>query len=119
MKKVLCITVIVLLSGLYQVNAQTANPYWGLYGALAKPTGDFGSTESDKAGAAETGYGAGIEYTKPMNSPGLSWVSNVSIIMNGFDEESLGDFSGSGLNVDDPAKSLSCVAVNKYLKLLK
>lgn len=93
MKTVLFITAFVLLSGIYQVNAQTEKPYWGLYGAIALPRGDFGSndTDEDKSGLAKTGFGAGVEHTYPLSSPGLSWVSNVSFILNGFDGEALKD----------------------------
>lgn len=103
MKTLLFLTAFVLLSGIYQVNAQTAKPYWGLYGAVALPSGEFGSSDidDDHPGLATTGFGAGVEHTYPLSSPGFSWVSNVSFILNGVDEEAVKDMVGDeDINID-------------------
>jgi len=91
MRKVLFLTVGVLLFGICQVNAQNEKPYWGLYGAISLPRGDFGDNVGSDAGLAKTGFGVGIECTFPLNSPGISWVTNVSFILNGVDEDTFED----------------------------
>ncbi len=73
-------------------NAQTVT----LFGGVALPQGDFGDDDVDdfmdedgEAGLAVTGFGAGFEYSAPMQAEGLSWVFGASFLMNGVDEKEI------------------------------
>ncbi|MBN2355019.1 outer membrane beta-barrel protein [candidate division KSB1 bacterium] len=89
--------------------AQTAGGGLTLSGGISLPMGDFGDDKQNdgapRAGFAKTGFGLGLEYAKPLNSPGLAWVSGVSVIMNSLDTDKLADGdedeidAGSWINV--------------------
>lgn len=94
------------------INAQTGIGYFGLYGSLSIPQGDFGDDDAASnndgppdCGFAKTGFGLGAEFTLPLDSPGLGWITSANVILNGVDEDELaGDDdviidAGSWLNV--------------------
>ena len=69
--------------------AQSEDSPLSIFGGLAMPRGDFKDDDIDleNAGNAKTGFGAGINYTTPLTKPGLSWISSISLLMNGFGED--------------------------------
>ncbi|MHA1380897.1 MAG: outer membrane beta-barrel protein [Candidatus Helarchaeota archaeon] len=90
------------------IYAQTGTGYFGLYGSLSFPQGDFGDDDvnDDDCGFAKTGFGVGAEFTLPLGSPGLGWITSATFILNGFDEDELEDYvdegkmdAGSWLNI--------------------
>lgn len=70
---------------------------FSLYGGAALPQGDFGSTNGDKAGYANTGFCAIIEGSKILIES-VNWTSSISFAINSLDESSMEDQS-SGITV--------------------
>ncbi len=62
---------------------------FSLSGALSLPTGDFAEDDGSGAGMAESGYGALVEYSMPVISSGLYWVTSVSYLINPVDEKGI------------------------------
>src|SRR6056297_2557193 len=60
-----------------------------LSGALSIPTGDFAEDDGSDAGMALTGYGGLVEYSMPVISSGVYWVTGVSYLINPMDEKGL------------------------------
>lgn len=77
----------VLLSVLMTVLLATlaySGPF-GLYGFLNVPTGDFGATSGDKAGAAKTGFAFGTELKLHIPAQGLFWAYDAMVMINSVD----------------------------------
>ncbi len=53
------------------------------------PMGDFGDDKGDDAGGAKTNFTIGGELDYGLSSTGLSLISGVSIMRNGFDDDAL------------------------------
>lgn len=70
-------------------------PEINLYGGLSAPVGDFSDDTGTDAGYASFGLGVMGEYVLPVGSPGLGWVSSASLLINGADD----DFIGQGADV--------------------
>ena len=72
--------------------AQSEKGTFGIFGGLSMPQGEFGDDEfEDDAGFAKMGFCIGGEYIKALNSPGLSWVTSISVVLNGLDADPIGD----------------------------
>ncbi len=57
-----------------------------VFGGIALPQGDFGDDSGEGAGLAETGFGAGLQFNSDLNTPGLSWITSASLLINSTDE---------------------------------
>ncbi len=78
---------IVMLMALALVT--TAKAQFGIYGGLALPMSDFGSTDAnDKAGNAKSGFGGGLEFNVELPSI-LGWVTSLSVTYNDLDTKNL------------------------------
>ncbi|MDP3683406.1 MAG: hypothetical protein Q8S01_05685 [Ignavibacteria bacterium] len=68
----------------------TSSMHFSLFGGIALPQGDFGSTviDYDKAGFAKTGFSAMVEGSKNLNENVL-WVSSLSLALNSMDESAM------------------------------
>jgi len=66
--------------------------HFSLFGGIALPQGDFGSTvrDNDKAGFAKTGFCAMAEGSKNLNENVL-WVSSLAFALNSADESAMKD----------------------------
>ncbi len=85
------------------VFAQKQKSTFGMHASLSLPSGDFGNTLGDRAGGARTGFGIGAAGTVPIGSQGLSWVIDLTFILNSMDlsvlEELFSD-PGTEVNID-------------------
>ena len=100
MRTVLTIIFILLLVSFLSY-AQPAKGQFSIFGGLSMPQGDFANNDfGEDAGFAKTGFCLGAEYVKPLNSPGLSWVTNVSIIFNSVDADPIAEGYGEEQGVD-------------------
>jgi len=70
----------------------TSSMHFSLFGGIALPQGDFGSTvrDNDKAGFAKTGFCAMAEGSKNLNENVL-WVSSLAFALNSADESAMKD----------------------------
>ena len=70
----------------------SSSMHFSLFGGIALPQGDFGSTvrDNDKAGFAKTGFCAMAEGSKNLNENVL-WVSSLSLTLNNMDESAMKD----------------------------
>jgi len=55
---------------------------FNLNGIILFPTGDF---RNEEGGSAKTGFGVELNYSYPINSPGFSLETSLSILYNGYD----------------------------------
>lgn len=103
MKKVLLFCTLFLVFTCI-TNAQTTT----LFGGLAFPQSDFGDDnvedffdDDGESGLATMGYGAGFEYSSPLQSEGLSWVFSGSFFLNGVDEDEIEkEIDDDDVNID-------------------
>jgi hypothetical protein len=71
---------------------QTGEGKFGIFGGLSMPQGEFADDDfEDDSGFAKMGFCIGGEYVKQLNSPGLSWVTNISVVLNGLDEDPIAE----------------------------
>ncbi|MFC1538755.1 hypothetical protein ACFL6H_04970 [Candidatus Latescibacterota bacterium] len=81
--------------------AQAVDSPFSIFGGLAMPQGDFGDDDDlEDCGNAKTGFGAGINYTTQLTNPDLSWISSISFLMNGWDEDMLEEEWGEDTKID-------------------
>ena len=96
-------TFVLLLSAFLflNLNSYSQDSYFGIYGMLAMPQGDYGDTQGDGAAYAKTGFGGGLEYTMALGAAdGLGWVTTASFIMNAHDEDAIAEDMGVPDDVD-------------------
>ena len=73
-----------------------------LFAGVSLPQGDFGSTSSQKASFAQTGFSAMLEGSKPLDKS-LNWTSSLSLSVNSVNETEMQNqvqrVFGSGVTV--------------------
>lgn len=84
--KLLTIVCVIIILGLSPAFAQENDSKFTIYGCVSMPTGDFGDKGGEGEAGAETGFGGGIDFLIPLNTPGLSAVINGSFLYNSMDE---------------------------------
>jgi hypothetical protein len=100
MRKILLITSVMLF--FLAITTQTfAQGGFYVSGALSLPTGDFAEDDGSGAGMAETGYGGLVEYSKPVISSGVYWVTSVSYLINPVDENGIAKEVFGDINMAD------------------
>lgn len=88
-KLVFCIILICLMTGLTFAQAKVGQ--FSVFAAVSLPSGDFGDNKTEGDGYATTGFGAGVDYAHPLDTPGLTWFSTGAFLYNGFDDKGLID----------------------------
>lgn len=86
MKRVLAIMFILVLIPAVAYSQDQFGKF-NLFGGIAMPRGDFADDdmEDEDSGLAKTGFGIGINHTRELTSPELTWMSSVTLLINGYD----------------------------------
>lgn len=82
--------VVFIFSNQILAQENTQPTYISLYGGIAFPQGDFGSTAAFKDGFASIGFCAMIEYSHFLNDR-IKWTSSASVTINNHDDNSMED----------------------------